>query len=510
MKKIIYIAIGVVLIAVLSIIFMGEKNNTAVESDADLTDAYILELTYEYSKEYLDLRIRTDNVLLNAADFGSYEEWDDEMTRLGFLWQQMAEHADFLEEKADEYSKLTPTSDATSFLRAPTAHAYTKSAITNIYDSAPAGQGIKKLASYLGVDARRALEILRGDQEQMKADAFIEGGKELRDLENSAVVIKDGCKVAGFVGGVILSGGAAGVAASGVVAQGTLVVTGADMVLEITDDAANIAMGDANKVSAIVGTARSFTEPVASILSLNDVAKNLAANAPKAGEKLMNTANAVMFNADQIRSIVQDEKVLGISFADSPENEKARQAFAASLTEHELRQWIKDNTIKERTVADSLDDLAVEIQDRTVLDSLDDLEDELEYKEFVKDYVAEQERELEAERKRLQEEADARIKEAEAELRQEEASFEEKQQDSWDTYESETELLDRNYDEYIEINKTYPSMDEIFKMTEAERAAADAEKKAKQDARKERLKAGCESLYGPGEEAEMCYVRGAF
>jgi len=160
-------------------------NDAQKSTHTTLSDEYILNLTYDYSKQYLDLRIRTDNILLNAQDFGSYEAWDDEMITVIRLWKQMAEHADFLEQKADAYSKTTASLNADSFFKTPVAHAYTKSVITNIYDHAPAGQGIKKLASYLGVDARRAYKILQSDQEQLKADAYIKGGKTLRNLENS-------------------------------------------------------------------------------------------------------------------------------------------------------------------------------------------------------------------------------------------------------------------------------------------------------------------------------------
>ena len=74
----------------------------------------------------------------------------------------------------------------------------------------------------------------------------------------------------------------------------------------------------------------------------------------------------------------------------------------------------------------------------------------------------------------------------------------------------ETELLDENYDKYVQINQTYPSIDEIFKMTEAEQLAVDEAKKQKQDARKTWLKEECLRIHGAGEAAEMCYAKGEF
>jgi len=44
-----------------------------------------------------------------------------------------------------------------------------------------------------------AFKILKNDQAQVEADAWNEAGNTLQTLETSATVIKDTCKVAGFI-----------------------------------------------------------------------------------------------------------------------------------------------------------------------------------------------------------------------------------------------------------------------------------------------------------------------
>ena len=58
-----------------------------------------------FSKEYISLRKRTDNVLINARNFKTYDSWNTEMTGVISAWKQIEEHADFLNKSADAYIK---------------------------------------------------------------------------------------------------------------------------------------------------------------------------------------------------------------------------------------------------------------------------------------------------------------------------------------------------------------------------------------------------------------------
>jgi len=197
------------------------------------------------------------------------------------------------------------------------------------------GQQIRTLAKHLGVDAKMAQLILNQTQDQITREAYGEEGDVFATCEQNSMRIKNGAKVTIFVGGIALTGGASAVAGSGVVAQTTLVAGGADLVLEVADDEAKIALGDKNKVSEMVGKIRTVTEPAASILTI----VNLPGNVTKAMDKI----SALSFAGDQIRSVVQDEKILGISIK-TDENGEIK-AVASGLTETELAEWKKENNI---------------------------------------------------------------------------------------------------------------------------------------------------------------------
>jgi hypothetical protein len=61
----------------------------------------------------------------------------------------------------------------------------------------------------------------------------------------------------------------------------------------------------------------------------------------------MEKINALSFGADQIRSVIQDEKILGISIKVDEKGEI--KAEATSLTEAELPAWKKENKIEKST-----------------------------------------------------------------------------------------------------------------------------------------------------------------
>jgi len=269
MKKFI---IGIMAIGLLAIIvssFNKEDETTQLEQA-------VFEDTIDISREYLELRILTDNTLTKASEYDSYESWTKQMTALLDMWDNLDEKASKLEGMATDYSE-----EELSLNLVSGAQAVTKEEINDVFDKAPAGRKIRTLAKFLGVDAKRAYKILEQTQNEVTADAYNEAGDEFQKLETTAVVIKDGCKVAGFVGGVIITGGTSAIAAGSTLTQVAVVVTGADLVLEVSEDAANISLGNNNKVAAVIGDVRKFTEPAAAILTITDLPNNLAKNFDK-------------------------------------------------------------------------------------------------------------------------------------------------------------------------------------------------------------------------------------
>ena len=319
-KKIFPIAI-VSLVIVMAVGFLFLKK----ENKAPTLDQSVYEKTLSVSKEYTLLRYRTENVLEKAREYRDYDKWNTEMSAVIDGWKVLESKVVELEKEADKMAN-----EKTSFNFVKDVSAYTTVEIQKVIESAPAGKTVRTLAKHLGVDVKMAQLILNQTQDQVTRESYGEEGDVFETCEQNSMRIKNGAKVTVFVGGVVLTGGA-----SGVLATTATVVGGADLVLEVADDEARIALGDKNKVSEMVNKARAVTEPAASILTI----ANMPGNVSKAMEKV----SAFAFAGDQIRSAIQDEKILGISIKTDEKGET--KASVAGLTEEELPQWKKENNI---------------------------------------------------------------------------------------------------------------------------------------------------------------------
>jgi hypothetical protein len=378
MKKVL---IGIILVIIVVFLFqkIGDKEKASTGEDV------VYQNTINISRTYVALRIKTDKILKEASTYPDYDTWDREMTELIDNWENLEEKAEILESQADFGSE-----DSVSFKLVNEAYAYSKDEISNVFDKAPAGKKIKTLAKFLGVDAKRAFKILKSDQEFVKADAWNEAGDTFKKLEVSAVVIKDGCKVAGFVGAMAITGGAASVGgvgaglAAGTVTAGqaaVLVVTGTDLVLEVGEDAATIALGDQHKAVKAISNIRSVTDPAASLLSLKDIPKNVSK-----GAALLDKVGVVLVQVDQVRSMVQDGKLLGINI--KPDDKKAKSKVEiASLNEDEVKAWLDEHKEESSDSSEDLDDWLDELddEDQIEIDSNKDEEEDIDIEEETDD-----------------------------------------------------------------------------------------------------------------------------
>lgn len=291
-KKNIFLLVSFIIIVSVLAFFLF-RNNKKI-------DQIVYEDTLTISKEYLVLRYKTDNVLVNAKDYESYDDWNEEMASIIQEWKTLESKALKLEKNADEMSN-----EITAFNMIKSAYAkdYTYAEVQAIVEKAPAGKQIRTLAQHLGVDAKRAQLILNQSQDMATREAWGEAGDTFENLENQAIVIKDTCKVTVYVGGLVATGGAVGT-----VAQVTTVVVGVDLALEVTEDSAQIALGDRNKVSSFVKDIRTVTEPIASVLTITNIPSNLGSAYGK--------FDSVMVGLEQFRDTVQEGKVIGIDLKD--------------------------------------------------------------------------------------------------------------------------------------------------------------------------------------------------
>jgi len=290
-KNIFLLVFFIIIVSVLA--FFLFRNNKKI-------DQIVYEDTLTISKEYLVLRYKTDNVLVNAKDYESYDDWNEEMTSIIQEWKTLESKALKLEENADEMSNEIT---AFNMVKSTYAKDYTYAEVQAIVEKAPAGRQIRTLAQHLGVDAKRAQLILNQSQDMATREAWGEAGDTFENLENQAIVVKDTCKVTVYVGGLVSTGGAVGT-----LAQVTTVVVGVDLALEVTEDSAQIALGDRNKVSSFVKDVRTVTEPVASVLTITNIPSNLGSAYGK--------FDSVMVGLEQFRDTVQEGKVIGIDLKD--------------------------------------------------------------------------------------------------------------------------------------------------------------------------------------------------
>lgn len=305
-------------------------------SSETIFEEEILFTTYGVSKEYTVLRYRTDKVLTEAKKYKNHSSWNSEVSSIINDWDNFIKDADRLEKDA---LVLTEAKIVFEFIQ--NVYAYDRQEISQVFDRAPTGKKIATLAKHLGVDAKKAMKILQQDQAQVTADAWNEAGDTFQKLETSATVIKDTAKVTVFVGTVVATGGAAGFAAGSAVTKASIVVSGADLILEVSDDAAKVGLGNHNKISAITSQVRAVTEPLAGLLSVADIPKNVT----KGIEKL----SAVNFGAEQLNSTIQDGKIIGIELPVAKKVERFQNikkykapVYVSSLKKEEVSVWIKE------------------------------------------------------------------------------------------------------------------------------------------------------------------------
>jgi len=341
MKKIIIATIGILILV--SEIFFFTNNKQPEQTQ----EQEVLSSTLKISKEYATLRYQTDNVLINAKNYADYDAWNKEMSDTIEKWKTLENSAQILENLAKEL-----TEEKLSFKFLETAQAYTKEEVTSIIDKAPMGKKISTLAKHLGVDAKMAQLILNETQNMISREAYGEEGDVFQTCENQAIVVKNASKVTLFVGTIALTGGTAAIATGSTLSQAAVIVSGADLTLEITDDTAKMALGDKNKISSIVGDARKITEPASAILMISTLPNNLV----KGIDKL----NAVVFGADQLNSTIQYGSIVGIKLPTYKGNQSAQTMEVSVLEKEELEKWIIEKGGSTVTTKEDMERLLVE------------------------------------------------------------------------------------------------------------------------------------------------------
>ena len=333
-KKLTLIIVSIIVFVIFSLFYYYNKSN---HSSEESLDQQVYAQTLTISNQYASLRYQTDNVLLGVKDFSDYDAWNSEMTNIIKDWNDLEKNALSLEQLAQKMAE-----EKVSMKLIPEAYAYDFEEVNNVIESAPNGKKIRTLAKHLGVDAKMAQLILNQVQDYSTRQAFGEFGDLASKCENSATVIKNTSKVVVFVGTIAVS------APVGLLAKTAVVISGADLTLEIADDTAKMALGNQNKISAIAGDVRKITEPAAAILSIATLPGNLVEGIDK--------LNAVVFGADQLNSTIQSGSVIGIKLPTYNKENPGTSYEVSVLKSDEVGRWIKEQ------VPDSTPETIAEIE----------------------------------------------------------------------------------------------------------------------------------------------------
>ena len=321
MKKLLSI-VSVFVIASMTLAGCGQKEVVAPESEPEVAVNDMKQLTVDVSLLYGDVLNKTDG-MVEMAEVLDFESFNIYMDNLIAEWKLIDRMSSELWGVADDI--VEQEKDEVSFHIFESVFAYyDKKEITRIFDAAPAGKKIKTLAEQLGVSAKRAYQILKMSQEELKAEAWDEAGDKLETLENGARAVKDVCKVTYYVAGAVVSGGA-----TTVLGQAAFYVSGADLLLEIGDDFAKIALGYDNNVTIIVDNMRTVTKPASTFLAFSNILSSTG--------KPVEILDACVFTSDQIVGIAYDKEVMGINIDTI---QQTVQTLAIPIEDKE--EWLKE------------------------------------------------------------------------------------------------------------------------------------------------------------------------
>lgn len=289
---------------------------------------------------YEDASILTYKVLNVDPEGVSYETWVSELDSAINKWEELELKANELDRYINAVIEESENNNKSSsrfkiFDLHNNVYAYSKEDITAVYDAAPAGKRLKTLANYLGTDAKSAYKVLQMTNEQIKAEVWNNAGDTFEILENSARVLKDGCKVALHVGGTILTGGTATGTVS-IIQKGALLVEKADLVLEIGQDTASIALGYNNDVTVMISKVKDATGTFTTIMGYKGL---------MSADTVVDKINNFSFVSDQINSLVQEGKIAGVEV-----DWGSDKVEVASLDTTETKDWLTDNKLSDELV----------------------------------------------------------------------------------------------------------------------------------------------------------------
>lgn len=321
------------------------------------------DITIKALHSYVYARLLTDKLVTVDINAISKEELEQLIAETTKAWDVTAKYTDVIPVVADAaIEKVGKASQdntgKTGLMYAFIQNVYGENSasewakkITSQYDATKGANKLKQLGQQLGVDAKVAFKQLVMAQNIIQADAANEEGDLNLKWQQYAEVTKTVSKTGLFICATVATAGLSTAAAGSLtLAEATgVVVSGADVIVDVGNTTSNIILGSDHKVSMGMENLKDKLAPVTFVFGVNGFSSS------SVGEKMA-------FLGDNLTDWFYNKKIAGIKLVDGKVDiAKAWQVDTKGKTDEEVKQEIeKVSQEKVEMKETTLDDLIKE------------------------------------------------------------------------------------------------------------------------------------------------------
>lgn len=211
--------------------------------------------------------------------------------------------------------------------------------ITETFDKAPVGKGIRTLAEQMGTDAKHAYAQLTQAQEILKGASYEDFAQTADTCYKTAKVLKTAGTAAQLTLSIVTANPTTVVDA--VITSGGILVNGMNTMLEVGQTGSVLIVGNDNKLSAKLENIEDAIAPIGSALGLYSLSTNILK-----GSELLNdvpaVADSMMYMGTSLNDYLTDGKILSGAFT---QNEDGTISCTLKDTMTVKNQWAKTEEI---------------------------------------------------------------------------------------------------------------------------------------------------------------------
>lgn len=276
--------------------------------------------------EYIAARACLDEFLDYDIESGNLEEYSELLNNAVVAFESMEEvasslerNAASLEEKEIASAQISIEDIDLSFLNPFVLNACAEESeavkwakdITERFDKAPVGKGIRTLAEQMGTDAKHAYAQLKQAQDILAGNAYEDFAQTANTAYKTAKVLKTAGTAAQFTLSIVTANPVTTTGA--VMTAGGIVVNGLNTMFEVGQTGSILWVGDDNKLSKSLENVENVLAPIGSVIGLYGCASNLAKGAELLDDGA-GMADTLMYLGTSIYDYATEGKILGGSF----------------------------------------------------------------------------------------------------------------------------------------------------------------------------------------------------